>query len=475
MAGIRALCERLYAFSRNRFSILTFLATFALLAAAPPSALAQDNKPPAESASSAPSAADKLCLGCHGFAGMTKKLEDGGVLQLHVPAGPFEKSVHHAIGCAGCHSDINPAKHPPTDNKIKSERSFAVTTTQLCRNCHADKFDQWQKSIHGALVRSGNPAAPICTDCHNPHAVIKGVAATIEQVPCKKCHSAIYTAYRGSVHGQSLLHNKQSYAPLCSGCHSAHDVKPVATGTLAQGPESACTGCHAGVLAKHQEWLPNAGLHFKVVSCPACHVPNARRKVDLLMVDAKSAKVRDTKQLGIPLFDASARSGSEGIGAQALWNLLQTLNKSGISGETVLRGRLEVASGPQMHEIAPKSKAVSECRTCHNAGSKAFQSVTLSLVGPNGRRVNYGANADVLNSVISLGSVSGFYAIGGTRIHILDILLILAIVGGLGIAVGHVALGWIFRFYGFYHPRGAAGGKGGSGGEPGSGSGPQAA
>ena len=218
------------------------------------------------------------------------------------------------------------------------------------------------------------------------------------------------------------------------------------------------------------EWLPNAGLHFKVVSCAACHVPNAQRKVDLMLINSENAKARGTEQLGVPLFDASTRAGSKGIDAQALWTLLQTLNQSGITGKTVVRGRLEVADGPQMHEIANKSKAISECRTCHNAGSKAFQSVTISLVGPQGRRVGYGANADVLNSVISVNSISGFYAIGGTRIHILDILLILAILGGVGIAVGHVALGWIFRFYGFYHPHGA-----GHGGTPDDGNGPKAA
>ena len=482
MAGTRALCERLYAFSRNRFSILTILATFALLAAAPPSALAQDTKPaavpaaqPAAAPAPTPSAADKLCLGCHGFAGMTKKLEDGAVLQLHVPAGPFEKSVHRAIGCTGCHSDINPAKHPPADNKIKSARSFAVTTTQLCRNCHADMFNQWQSSIHAALVRAGNPDAPICTDCHNPHAVIKGAAATVDQIPCKKCHDKIYNAYRNSMHGQARLHVKQSYAPLCSDCHSAHAVKPTSVGTLAQGPEAACFGCHAGVLEKHERWLPNAALHFEVVSCPACHAPTAQRKVDLMLIDSKKATVRGTEQLGVPLFDASVRSDSKGIDARTLWSFLQTLNRSGITDKTVLRGRLEAANGVQMHELAGKGKAISDCNTCHSSGSKAFQSVTISLIGPDGRRVGYGANADVLNSVISLGSVSGFYAIGGTRIKILDILLILAIVGGLGIAVGHVALGWIFRFYGFYHPHGATGGKGDHDGKPGNGPGPQAA
>jgi hypothetical protein len=50
--------------------------------------------------------------------------------------------------------------------------------------------------------------------------------------------------------------------------------------------------------------------------------------------------------------------------------------------------------------------------------------------------------------------VGGFYAIGGTRIKLLDILVILAIVGGLGVAVGHLTLGWIFKYYGLTHPGG---------------------
>jgi hypothetical protein len=77
--------------------------------------------------------------------------------------------------------------------------------------------------------------------------------------------------------------------------------------------------------------------------------------------------------------------------------------------------------------------------------------------------VGYGANADVLNSAISIDSVSGFYAIGGTRIRLLDILLILAILGGLGIAGGHVTLGWLFRRYGLYQPHAGDHGDGPAG------------
>jgi len=54
--------------------------------------------------------------------------------------------------------------------------------------------------------------------------------------------------------------------------------------------------------------------------------------------------------------------------------------------------------------------------------------------------------------VVSVESVGGFYAIGGTRIKLLDILLALAILGGVGFAVGHLILGWIFKYLGLYHP-----------------------
>jgi len=436
-------CSALFQIPRARvyggFAIVAG-ALFLFAAAALPAA-AEDKAPPTS----------EQCLGCHGSAGMEKKLEDGSILQLHVPGDTFAKSVHSEIGCVGCHYDVDLGSHPPGKKDIPSPRSFSITMTQVCRGCHTDKFDQWESSIHAALVRSSNPAAPICTDCHNPHGVIKGAAESVEQVPCQKCHADIYTAYRGSMHAQARLKSADSYAPICSGCHSAHAVKPTAEGL---GPEAACFNCHAGLQEAHEKWLPNTALHFEVVSCPACHSPKAQRKVDLMLIDSKDAQPlgSDDPQVGVPLFEASSQSGSKGIDAQALATLLETLDRSGIAGKTVLRGRLEAATGAQAHMLTDKSQAISDCRTCHSSGSQPFQSVTISVIAPQGQRVGYGANADVLNTPISLQSVGGFYAIGGTRIKILDILVILAILGGAGFAIGHLVLGWMFRYLGLYHP-----------------------
>jgi hypothetical protein len=437
----------------KNFAIAGIIAALALMLAVSPPAFAADE---------ALAAADQNCLGCHGSAGMEKKLPNGDTLLLQVPAAMFAKSVHSPNTCASCHSDIDPTAHPPSKKDIKSARSYSIGATEACRGCHADKFEQWQSSIHGVLVRNGNPAAPICTDCHKPHAVIKGSAAKVDETPCQNCHKDIFTAYLGSVHGKSRTGSAESYAPICSGCHSAHDVKPV---SLGQGPTAACSGCHTDVLEAHQKWLPNAALHFEVVSCPVCHSPDAQRTVDLMLIDNK-AKAMGTEQIGVPVFDASTNSDGKGIDAKTLWTLLQTLNSGGTAGnKTVLRGRLKVSTGPQAHRLAKKDKALSDCHTCHREGSEAFQSVTISLVGPDGRRVGYGANADVLSSAFSLDSVGGFYAIGGTRIKILDILLILAVFGGISIAVGHVALGWFFKRFGYYHPHNGGHGDQAAGGD----------
>ncbi|MDH3669505.1 MAG: cytochrome c family protein, partial [Paracoccaceae bacterium] len=259
--------------------IAALAAALTVLPAAAPQAIAAEEKLSDE---------DQQCLGCHGFAGMDKTLENGDTLPLHVPGEAFARSVHRAFGCAGCHADTDAAAHPPSNKDIKSARSYAVSANEACHGCHAEMFEQWDKGVHAALVRAGNPQAPICTDCHSPHAVIKDAAAQPEQTPCKDCHGEIFNAYLGSMHAKALRSSDESYAPTCSGCHSAHDVKPT---LLGEGPKAACSACHAGALEAHQKWLPNAALHFEVVSCPACHSPGAQRQVDLLLVDGEDKAI----------------------------------------------------------------------------------------------------------------------------------------------------------------------------------------
>ena len=420
-----------------RFAIRAMLTGAALALLLPPSGLAS-------AADNSLSKDDQVCLTCHGQPGMEKDMAEGEKLSLQIKGKAFAASVHNAIGCSACHAEIDLAKHPAADKKKQTLREFSIAKVAVCRQCHEDKSKLYEGSIHAALVREGNPMAPLCSDCHAPHAVLAKAAASgpIAEVPCRKCHGAVFNAYAQSVHG--LARAKDGGGPICADCHRAHDVAAAASGNHIK---EACLACHDNALQLHKVWLPNAAHHFDAVSCPACHAPMAPRRVDLKLYDS-SARERIAEKSGVPRFESSAMladSKGQGLDALALQSLLKEFHHD--NGDTILRGRLEVDGGPEAHMLTAKSKAIKDCKVCHREGAAPFQKVTISIVGPDGRPLRHGAQQDVLQGPTSIDSVRGFYAIGGTRIKLLDILLVLALASGIAVPIGHLCLKWLFKKY----------------------------
>ncbi|MEK7438868.1 MAG: cytochrome c3 family protein [Pseudomonadota bacterium] len=393
----------------------------------------------ARAADSALSQLDEQCLACHSAQGLEMKLANGDKLSLQVEGAVYAKSVHSKIGCAVCHANTSFENHPPVKTKIAGSREYSLARAKVCETCHGDIAKLYEGSIHATVFREGNSYAPVCTDCHSPHAVMAKAAYDAKSgAPCSNCHSPIFNAYAASVHGQASLE--------CSNCHRAHDVNPATTGDQLK---SACLGCHQGALDSHKTWLPNAGRHFDSVSCPACHSPAAKRKVDLRLYD-NAAQQRVAEKEGVPQFESRARLADAkggGLDAMALQSLLRGFNVEGSDNKTTLRGRLEVSTGVEAHQLARGAQAIRDCAKCHQQGADPFQSVTVSIVGADGRPLRYGAKPEVLNSIISVDSVGGFYTIGGTRIKLLDWLLALAVLGGIGAPLGHMTVRWLFKKY----------------------------
>ena len=425
--------------TRQLLGIVMFAA--ALLAAAPAAGLADQ---PVQATNP-----DAKCVKCHS-KGLNKKLEDGEKMSLKVDATHFEDSVHSVIGCTGCHRDITKIRHPKEKRAITSARAYSVEQNETCRQCHEAKFTAYEGSIHASLVKGGDDKAPLCSDCHSAHAVQSmAVYEPVTGAPCASCHQEIFEAYAQSVHGTArtdgnVIRPDHVQAPLCADCHSAHDVSAVAAINHLQ---ETCLDCHEGAATAHDKWLPNASMHMSSVSCAACHSPEAERRVDLLLYDnlAQVPVGANGDDAGIKSRLREIDASEDGLDPLELWKLVRLSSRDGQSTDVTLRGRMEVTHGVDAHRLAPRSEAVRSCESCHQGDSDAFQNVTVSISLPDGRKQRFEADKEVLSSAISVDSVGGFYAPGGTRIKLLDGLLALAIVGALAIPAGHITLGKILR------------------------------
>ena len=367
-------------------------------------------------------------LACHGADGMEKKLADGATLQLHVPGDLFAKSVHSAIGCAGCHADVDLAAHPPEENDIPSKRSFSLAMTQVCRGCHADKFDQWETSIHAALVRNGNSAAPICTSCHNPHAVIKDAATEIDEIPCKTATRRSIPLIQQRACGQPAQFRSELRAdllrlpwPARRETHLVRQARPWAGGRLlrlsrrrAGGTPEMASQCGFAFRGRDLSRLPlslratQRRSHADRQQGPSREGPNNRR--------AAVRRQRPIKRQRDRCGDAMEPAAN----AQSRW----TRREDHLARPP---GRSQRSAGASTRRPEQGAQRLPSLSSLGIAGVPERDHLAGRAGGPacglwrQCRRAELGA---------SLESVSGFYAIGGTRIEILDILLTLAILGG---------------------------------------------
>jgi predicted CXXCH cytochrome family protein len=376
----------------------------------------------------------QYCLTCH-----KKDLSislNGETLSLSIDETILRKSVHSSHECSQCHDEYSKKNHPLKSFKDKRELSIALSG--VCSGCHTEKYKQHLGSMHTSLLTQGNRNAPVCTDCHGAHAVgPKALAETLSGTPCRKCHESAFQAYQSSVHGHAKMNGRTS-APICSSCHSAHQISPA---LASRSPRATCFGCHKEAAVLHKEWLPNAEMHLEAVACTACHVPDVERQVYLRVTDNSSganiykAKLKEFLGAG---YDSLTHAGENGIEGRQLWDVHQKLgDKNSAAGLTASVG---LQNCNDSHKLAPKAMAVKQCDGCHDANSKFFKTVSMAIIAPNGREEHFKVDRAVLGSVMTLLPVKHFYVLGSTRVRLLDILGIVMVFGGMSVPLLHLSL-----------------------------------
>ncbi|MEW6214858.1 MAG: cytochrome c3 family protein [Nitrospirota bacterium] len=389
----------------------------------------------------------RYCLTCHKHD-LSISLKSGELLSLYVDESVIRKSVHRNLQCHNCHSGFSKSEHPV--GVLKSKREHSIVTGDVCKKCHSKAYTQYEGSIHLTMLKSGDLKAPTCTDCHGAHSIVKATAdKTVGLLSCNKCHGEINVAYERSVH--SAARNKgDEKAPVCSSCHNAHDVKVTA---MTMKMKDVCLECHKDAQNAHKKWLWNppialssfAGLHFDVIACATCHSSDAGRGIYLILYDKKTGKpfpeeevlkLLETDTAG--LIGKIDSNGDSSINASELWNMVKQLNGKGT--DVTFTGRMDVRKGTEAHQLAAKTKAVKECEQCHRADSDFFKEVSIVLTKTDGRPTLLNAKQEVLGSIFSVLPVSKFYVLGSTNLKLLDILFIIAVLGGLAVPVGHITL-----------------------------------
>lgn len=196
-----------------------------------------------------------------------------------------------AASCTDCHGkhDMLPATHPASP-------VFKLNLPNTCAKCHSNTNlakeyhissqnpAHYLDSIHGqALVKMGLVVAPSCNDCHGIHDIKRSVDpdspiahANIAKT-CGQCHLKIEETYSKSIHGKILATGGKN-GPVCTDCHTAHEVEPPENGHFKQVSDQRCGQCHQESLKHYEDTyhgkamaLGKANEAAAVAACYDCH------------------------------------------------------------------------------------------------------------------------------------------------------------------------------------------------------------
>jgi hypothetical protein len=280
--------------------------------------------------------------------------------------------VHLTHQCTDCHGGFSKEAHPL--RSFASPREHAERLAEGCRGCHPKQYRLAEGSVHAAAAARGDRRAPICTDCHGSHAVQPRAAfEVLSGVPCRRCHPEVFAAFGASVHGAALARPGHASVPLCSDCHHVHAVASLG---MREQMSRACRACHPRVEATHARWLPESELHLRSVTCPACHAPAARRRVDLRFLDAARKQEVPEEEirriLGRDLVPRLDRIEA-GDDAVTIWALLRELNRIGAVDGRRFVVQVDAPSGVEAHRLGGREAALKACGACHEEGSRCLE------------------------------------------------------------------------------------------------------
>lgn len=222
----------------------------------------------AAGAGQAPAApANDDCLACHGDPAAARA--NGSLVAVDAPT--LAASKHGPLACVACHADLAALAEFPHADKLQKVN---------CASCHDNVGATFHDSIHArARERSGLNVAPTCASCHGKHDILgkadpkSRVAHAQVPATCGTCHDGIKARFDTSVHATALAKG-DAKAPVCSDCHTAHNIQRADAEGSRLRSANQCGSCHAGVAAGFaRTFHGKASLLGSGVAatCASCH------------------------------------------------------------------------------------------------------------------------------------------------------------------------------------------------------------
>jgi cytochrome b subunit of formate dehydrogenase len=210
----------------------------------------------------------ETCAKCHNNPDLTREYQ----MKHPEAASQYLDSIHGqallkmglivAPSCNDCHGTHSIKRAVDRDSPINH-----ANVAKTCGKCHVGIEETYNKSIHGQLLAKGDSRGPVCTDCHTAHDIVNPEGnnfKAISDARCGKCHADRLAHYSETYHGKAMALGKPNVAPAvaaCYDCHGYHDVQPPsnpASRLSSTNILATCQQCHPGATAKFTEYRPHA-------------------------------------------------------------------------------------------------------------------------------------------------------------------------------------------------------------------------
>ncbi|MBN2357123.1 cytochrome c3 family protein [candidate division KSB1 bacterium] len=240
---------------------------------------------------------DSYCLQCHQNKDLTRAHADGTIDSLYVNVSLLEHSAHNQnIACVKCHPNVSRRKQPVCKDAGPVD----------CSTCHLQQAEDTDQGIHGQLLKKNDPNAPLCTDCHGDHDILRktdlNAPIFTRNIPmlCAKCHregekaairytgdeTRVVAHYTQSIHGKGLMESGLMVSAVCTNCHTAHKPLPASDPNSTVHPTRVgwtCGICHLGIYESFKSSIHSPLVNKsdeKLPTCNSCHKSHEINRVD---------------------------------------------------------------------------------------------------------------------------------------------------------------------------------------------------